>query len=202
MNGQIRDIENYYLPRIHSHNEDHLKLGWESKDAQFKRFSVLLPLLHDNIRLLDAGCGLGNLIDFIESSGIHVKYTGIDILDSFINEARSKRPDTDFHHADIFSVKHFADAEFDLVYSSGIFNIDSGVNEKVLIDALIEFDRLSSKYIVFNLLHVRSQDKENGYYYFDPAKVHDIVHSVLPGCIRIQIDDSYLKNDFSVIIYK
>ncbi len=78
--GKYEIIEKYYLPRLEGNTEDYLMLGWENKDAQFKRFSVLDEIIENGMTILDVGCGLGNLLDYFDSGKHHVYYTGIDII--------------------------------------------------------------------------------------------------------------------------
>ena len=124
--GKYEKIEKYYLPRLECNTEDYLMLGWENKDAQFKRFSVLNEIIDNNMTILDVGCGLGNLLDYFDSANHHVYYTGIDIISKMISIAGQKKPHGDFRVVDIFKNTIFTHRKFDIVYSSGIFNIDLG----------------------------------------------------------------------------
>lgn len=189
------------MPRIEAAVEDYQVLGWENQDSQFKRFSVLNSIVEKGMSLLDVGCGLGNLLDYFELYNHHIDYTGVDIMKRMVDMALKKRPSGNFHVADIFNEDIFSDKKFSIVYSSGIFNIDLGNNEDFLLRALKKFDELSSSFIVFNLLHKRSTDKEYGYFYCDPDKTRALILDYFPE-FRVKIADDYLTNDFTVIIFK
>jgi len=119
-----------------------------------------------------------------------------------ISIAGQKKPHGDFRVADIFKNTIFIHRKFDVVYSSGIFNIDLGNNDDFLNLAISKFDELSEKFCIFNLLHKRSGDKEAGYYYCDPDKIHSLIVNHEISHKRIKIIDDYLTNDFTVIIFK
>lgn len=197
---RFEKINSYYLPRIAHDGDDYKMLGWENQDAQYKRFSVVNSLVADGFSLLDVGCGLGNLLDYFNEQGHHLFYTGVDLLQQMIDRACVKNPHGEFACADIFNENIFAEKRFDVVYSSGIFNIDLENNIEFLKNAVIKFRNLAKKYIVFNLLHKRSDDKESGYYYYDPEVVKTIIHETGINYKTIKVVDDYLVNDFSIII--
>ncbi len=88
-----------------------------------------------------------------------MKYTGVDILEAMIERAKAKNLGGDFLHTDIFQGNMFQDRSFDVVYASGIFNLNLGNNREFLIKALDLFMRFSSEAVVFNLLHCDSPDR-------------------------------------------
>ena len=176
-------------------------LDWESRDAQEIRFSILKDFILANnltdITLLDVGCGLADLYDYLVRFDIRSGYTGIDILPEMISLAKQQHPDLQLIAGDIFADDLLPD-RFDVVYSSGIFNIDLGNNYDFLRNAVKRFMSLSKRYVVFNLLADTSLDKEAGYFYFNKQRVE----TLLSEC-RItdyKIITGYLHNDMSVVI--
>lgn len=176
-------------------------LDWESRDAQEIRFSILKDFILANnltdITLLDVGCGLADLYDYLVRFDIRSGYTGIDILPEMISLAKQQHPDLQLIAGDIFADDLLPD-RFDVVYSSGIFNIDLGNNYDFLRNAVKRFMSLSKRYVVFNLLADTSLDKEAGYFYFNKQRVE----TLLSECkiTDYKIITGYLHNDMSVII--
>ena len=197
-------IYDYYIPRLNQGEEDHEKLGWESREAQFQRFDVLLNhVSFEGHSVLDVGCGLGNLLDAFKLKNLHVRFTGVDIVSDMILRARQRHPESSWHCCDIFSESPFGDERFDVVFSSGIFNIDLGNNPEFLVNALALFLALSNEYVCFNLLSDRSTDKEEGYYYYSAEEVkQDIINRFSLEEHQITIKSDYLENDFTIIIKK
>ena len=197
-------IKNYYEPHLNEDLPDYQILGWESKEAQFQRFKILTDHIEvDNHKILDVGCGLGNLLEHLNEVKGKPSYTGVDILEHMIKKAGKKYPEADFHHMDIFAEKHFENNSFDTIYSSGIFNINMGNNYDFLKDAIKLFLRLAQENVVFNLLHHHSPDREETYYYFHPDEVIKMIEDLNDNSLTsIKIVEHYLKNDFTIILEK
>lgn len=197
---KLKKIKAYYENNIAKGLPEYGILGWESEEAQRLRFDVLLDNVKlDGKRLLDVGCGTGNLLEYINSKEIHVHYTGVDILEKMVEIAKGKRLDADFRRLDIFKDNVFDPDSFDIIYASGIFNLNLGNNREFLANALKLFFSLSCGSVVFNLLHYASPDREEKYYYFHPDDVKQILagfDSLLKNTVFIE---SYLKNDFTVV---
>ncbi len=200
---QRTEIFNHYKDNFNKNLPNDRLLDWESREAQFARFKILKDVMVLNglsgQSLLDVGCGTADLYDYLTDSGITVNYTGVDILPEMTEAARKQHPDLNLVCADIFKDNVFHN-KFDIVYSSGIFNIDLGNNYEFLPQAILRFVSLSDKYVVFNLLADTSLDKESGYFYFNKSKVEEILQNL--GISNRQIITGYLHNDMSVVITK
>ena len=197
-------IKNYYEPYFDKDLPDYQILGWESKEAQFQRFRILTDQIKlDNHKVLDVGCGLGNLLEHMKDVHEEPDYTGVDILEHMIDKAREKHPEADFYHMDIFAEKYFEKNHFNTVYSSGIFNINMGNNHDFLQDAIKLFLKLAKENVVFNLLHHHSPDRDETYYYFHPEEVIKMIEDLDDSSLKsIKIVEHYLKNDFTIILEK
>jgi SAM-dependent methyltransferase len=200
---KLKIINTYYEANMAKGLPEYGILGWESEEAQRLRFDMLLSSVDlEGRTLLDVGCGTGNLLEYIQSRGIHVAYTGVDILEKMIDMAKSKNLGGEFHHADIFKDNMFEDRSFDVIYSSGIFNLNLGNNREFLKSALELFLRLSKEAVVFNLLHCDSPDREDKYFYFHPDEVSGILSGYSGLIEKVQFIEAYLKNDFTVVCKK
>jgi len=200
---KLEMIKTYYECNMAKDLPEYGILGWESEEAQRLRFDVLLDKVKlDGKKLLDVGCGTGNLIEHINSRGLSVEYTGVDILEQMIEKANKKNLDAVFIHTDIFKENIFSPDSFDVVYTSGIFNLNLGNNREFLKDALALFFSLSREAVVFNLLHVDSPDREEKYFYFHPDEVSGILTEFSAVIKQVEIIEAYLKNDFTLICEK
>lgn len=193
-------IRSYYEPNISKDYPDFKVLGWESEESQRLRFDVLISNVDLNgKKMLDVGCGLGNLFEYISGKGIKTDYTGVDILDKMIERANKKQLNAKFYRMDIFDSNPFKEGQFDVVYASGTFNLNLQNNMEFLKKALKEFFRLSGGVVAFNLLHYMSPDKEEPYFYYKPDEVVGMIESLPYTVDKINIVEHYLKNDFTVI---
>jgi SAM-dependent methyltransferase len=114
--------------------EDLLKYGdnfrgvgyTKSPEEAAERYALMLGVIreHDTpVTILDLGCGLGHLLDFIESHADHrhLCYVGLDISAKYLGAARARHP----QHEGILMDVLEADEQlsiFDYVVLNGVFN--------------------------------------------------------------------------------
>ncbi len=194
---QKKKLEKHYSPRVNSEDKGYQILDWESEDAHLGRFSALTDQLDlTGMSILDVGCGLGDLYGFISEEKIDVTYKGIDILDDMVDEARRRYPEADFLSGDMFSKELFSEYEYDVVYSSGIFNLNLGNNREFLKRALPVFFKIASKWVVFNLLDPDHPAQSEKYSYFEPEEV---IPWVAEFSEHICVVRDYVPHDFTVL---
>lgn len=207
-NNKKSIIIEHYIERVKDFNIPEYKvLDWESQEAQEARFSALLN--HFDIRksiLIDVGCGLGHLAEYIDKQNINTYYIGIDIMPEMIERAKSKNFKN--IHPQFMTIDFFKNSDtkddFDYIYSSGIFNLNLGNNEEFLKNAVKDFLIAARKGVCFNLLDISCKEKYGDkYYYYKKDEVFnmicDIVKDLNLQC-KIKISDEYLSNDFSVFV--
>lgn len=194
-----RRILRHYEPRIRPGRENFDILDWASADSQRLRFSVLLRNVDLRARtLLDVGCGLGDLWAYLKSQSIDTHYTGVDISQKMLQAARARHPDGRFLHGDPFAQENglFAPKAFDVVFASGVFNLNLGNNDLFLPEAIARMMDLAKTCVVLNLLHNRTRYKDHHYAYYGPA---DVQEKIRPIGWQIRLVDDYLANDFTLI---
>ncbi|MFB3893963.1 MAG: trans-aconitate 2-methyltransferase [Phycisphaerae bacterium] len=231
-------IRQHYEPRIRGGRPGFEILDWASVASQEARFAVLVDHVlakdPEARTLLDVGCGVGDLWAYLRRRRVEVDYTGVDILDKMVKEARRRHSGGRFVQADLFGPSKDCrlqiadcrfgnavsdspcpsdnlqsticnlqsenkDVRFDVVFCSGAFNLNLGNNLQFLPHAIGRMCELSSRYVVFNLLHRRAASQTHRYFYADPADVRRLLTS--PAC-DVRIIDDYLPNDFTVICRK
>ena len=195
------EIEKYYKPKIIDGVPDFQALGWENMKAHILRFDILANNVDlNNKKLLDVGCGLGSFFEYLKRNKIEASYTGVDILPEMIAYAKKKHNEGVFSCLDIFDGKTKFPGDFDVVYASGIFNLDLGNNEEFVAKALERFFDLAKEIISFNLLHRDSPDKEDNYFYTNPDFICGLLKKYKGRFYEVEYYHSYQKNDFTVII--
>jgi SAM-dependent methyltransferase len=204
--AKSQQIRNHYQPRINAGLENYDVVDWASAEAQELRFAVLVdnvPL--DGRTLLDVGCGLGDLWAYLKGCGISADYCGVDLLEEMAAAAGSRNPDARFVCGDIFNINInmdrdaavFApDERFDVVFCSGMLNLELGNNTEFLPAALARMLKLSREHMVVNLLHARNEMRYPHCTYYDPDEVIKILEQM--PC-KVRLIDDYLPNDFTVI---
>lgn len=203
--NRIEGLKKHYEPRIEKFKDNSRVLDWENVDAQFKRFRAMT----DNIDLhgksvLDVGCGCGDLYGLMKEKQSKPAYTGVDILEKMIERAAVEYPDAAFFCADIFSadfcvVDSFGCSTFDIIFTSGIFNLNVGNNEDFLKKAVPVLAELADEAFIFNLLDPASPDRDDNYFYYKPESAVKLASEFSAD---IKIIKGYLANDYTLICLK
>lgn len=125
--AKIREL---YGSRFAQYGRNHQTVGWGSAADQRLRFEMLCRNL--DIRgktVLDVGCGLGDLVKFLDAAyGTDYKYVGIDLSADLVAEAKKKFADDrcQFMVGDILEMPPMDD--IDVVLLSGALNVRIGDN--------------------------------------------------------------------------
>jgi len=128
MNHQFEQIKELYEESFSLHGDSPAAL-LTPKGRSELRFRAIAPFLSENkVSILDYGCGLGYLYEYLIKLGCNIDYTGVDILPSFVQTCRQKYPD----QAKFRVVDPTSDItkKFDVVFSSGVFNLATSADEK------------------------------------------------------------------------
>lgn len=201
-------IVDHYINRVNDLNiPDYKVVDWESEEAQNLRFKALIE--HFNMSgnvLLDVGCGVGSLAEYIDNNNINLYYIGIDIMPEMVERAKSKtykNISPQFMTMDFFKKTDIED-DVDYIYTSGIFNLNLGNNEAFLKEAIEAFLLAARKGVCFNLLDISCKEKYGDkYYYYKKDDILLLTQDILKKLnlnYKIHIEDKYLQNDFSVFI--
>jgi SAM-dependent methyltransferase len=169
-----------------------MAVGWTTKETQYDRFKAIFGFVDDNTSILDYGCGLGHLNDFIKEIGYNIEYTGIDINPKYISYAIQFYPDKNFICSDIENIT----GEFDYVVGSGVFTWLIEMED--VIKKIETAYKLSKKGVIFNFL-----DKKSG---LDPLNLYDqteMVKKLSYITENILVINEYLGDeDFTIYLKK
>lgn len=197
MEGKKRIIRNHYEPLLSKYFDNFRIQDWESPELQIQRFSIL----KDNVNLsgkslLDVGCGLGDLYGFLQETGVDADYSGIDILEPMVSRAKNIYPQGRFYTGDIFYKSFFSTKQFDVIFCSGIFNLNLGNNETFLHEALPVLFDLAKEYVVFNLLDTENNSLSHKYFFYNRKEV---IHLVRKYTAAVDCITDYIPYDFTIV---
>jgi SAM-dependent methyltransferase len=126
----------------------------ENKDLEFYQHLFRGVDLSKPVSVLDIGCGMGDLIDFLQLREASItSYLGLDLVGPFIELCRQEYlPPCEFQKTNFVS-RAFAPAErFDLVVNMGVLVSRVLSYEAYVEHCINKMIALSSKYVLFNLI--------------------------------------------------
>jgi SAM-dependent methyltransferase len=198
-----RRIRQYYAPRVYPDREGYVILSWSTREAQEQRFQVLLDVLRENFAegtcptLLDVGCGLAELAVFLKNAGCPVCYTGVDLTAKVLQEGQRRHPGLDLHVLDVFAEPcPFPEQSFDVVFASGIFNMELGNNDAFAVSGMLRLAALAKHLAVANFLHIRNEFQHSLCHYYDP---NFLLAKLQQAALPVELLEDYLDNDFTLV---
>lgn len=189
----------HYQALLAKHGDSSESLQHFDKTSQSKRFEVLTATMTAQEKsVLDIGCGLGHLLDYLEEQGrAPTHYMGVDIVPDFIELARKKhahKAGVEFKTHDILqeNLRH----KFDHVVICGIFNNVMPDNWGFLEQTLTKSFALADVGLSFNLLSTYVDFQAPDLFYADPSRVIDFCKKSLSR--KVDMNHSYLVKAGSI----
>ena len=193
---------------IKKYQEQFKKYGFNNKSLftpgikQNIRFKAIQEIgINSNDSILDVGCGFGDLLQYLNST-IDYKgaYTGVDIMEEFINVCKEFYPLDDFRVLDILDKNNSIEEKWDYVVLSGTLNINVGENHLEYVKTMISkmFD-LSVKGVSIDFVSIEGDDRNKEIYRMDPEIIFRFAKTLTK---RVVLRNDYLPWEFSVYLYK
>ncbi|PIU78850.1 MAG: hypothetical protein COZ28_02400 [Candidatus Moranbacteria bacterium CG_4_10_14_3_um_filter_44_15] len=176
-------------------------LMYNSYDSAAIRYKELVKDLNfSNKSILDVGCGFGDIIPFIFSKSTSFKYTGIDIMKEFIQEAKKRYPEYDFVTGNYF--KNPLKKKFDIIICCGALNSNYGKKTMSFRKRAIKtmFNHCKEA-VAFNMAGGISPNNKKGstIYY---ANSMDLLAYCVKLSKKIVLRNHYHEKDFTIVIFK
>ncbi|MDQ7062051.1 MAG: class I SAM-dependent methyltransferase [Sulfurimonas sp.] len=106
-------------------------VDWTKEEQVESRYNTMLELINfreksfqitENISLLDYGCGLSHLYEYIVKNNIdYVEYTGLEISNKFFEVSKKKFPDNTYIKGDILKDNNLLKNKYDYIIINGVF---------------------------------------------------------------------------------
>jgi len=198
-------ILGFFDKALAEHKNGYKAVSYGSLESQRSRFEALCRVVDlDGKSILDVGCGLGDLLDFIclERIGAISSYMGIDLNQNMIagaSERFSLSPLAEFSTCDL--VQNPMHQEFDYVMESGIFNIRTPNHLEYVYDTLVAMYKACKCGVAANFLSKLSPfTRDANSYYFSPTALFDFAIRELSPLVTLRHD--YRLNDFTIYVYR
>jgi SAM-dependent methyltransferase len=194
----LEDLTEDYEKSLAEYGEGPKALLWWDYRSMAIRFRELVKdVPADGKSVLDAGCGMGDLLPFLYAKSTNFRYLGVDTNKGFIEIAKKRYEGHNFKVADPFKSRV---GEFDVVLSSGVMNgnyegwLDA---RKKMIKVLYE---QANQVLAFNMaggLKPIPNDSLIAY-----ANAQEIFEYCKTLSSRVLLNTQYLKNDFTIVMFK
>jgi SAM-dependent methyltransferase len=190
-----------YSDRLARYGPTSEALGW-TKPKQRLRYRVLLDYWLSSfapqpLRVLDFGCGFGDLFGYARERAIPLDYTGLDINPDLVRVARDKYPDGRFLCLDLSEEP--LDERFDIVLSAGVHNHRMSNNRDFTERSFEVFDRYSVIGFAVDFLSTRANFRHEQSFYSAPE---DILALALRYSRRTLLRHDYMPFEFTVFVDK
>jgi SAM-dependent methyltransferase len=198
-------LRDHYRNTYVKHGPNSKGMDWGDKEwAALLRQTKMLEVIKapGEYSLLDVGCGYGALADLIAVKKLHLKYTGIDIVEEMINEGERRHPDQTFICGDIMDIEI---GKYDFVVCNGILTqklsastLEMNQFAHKLIKKLFDASKCG---VAFNIMSTYVNYQKDNLYYRNPAELLAWCMSELTP--HIKLDSAYdLWYEYTVYLYK
>ena len=198
---EISDPSKFYDDRVNNYGLSAETVGWKSYEQQILRFEVLTAELElKNKNILDIGCGLGDLANYLHLNKVQFKkYTGIDVSDNMLTMARHNvlpHLSTFFFNCNI--LKDTISEKYDFAIMSGLLNLkQSTCSGMELLEIFLNKSRAIVKEgLAFNLLTDQVDFVQPHHVHFNSKQVRIFTAKYFKNVI---VHENYGLYEFTVI---
>jgi SAM-dependent methyltransferase len=199
----LERVREYYNTKLQEYGATPAGVDWNSSESQTLRFEQLLKICENTgpLSINDYGCGYGALVDYMVGQHYNFSYTGYDISDQMIAEAKRIHSQYEF-------CKFFTDesqlTQADYTIASGIFNVKQKSGDReweaYVLETIRKVARLSLKGFAFNVLTKYSDPDRMrpDLYYADPSMLFDYCKRNFSRFVALLHD--YQLYEFTILV--
>lgn len=128
-------IAEHYDNCFKKHGDSNLGVDWPNHQDTLTRHQIMLEVIRETpCTLLDFGCGLGHLNEYILTSTLNekIEYSGLDINEGYYNACQNKFPNLKFYHTDLLIEKNIP--KFDYIIINGVFTEKRELSQDEMMD--------------------------------------------------------------------
>ncbi len=166
------------------------------KGRQNLRYEAILSKLNlAGKKILDFGCGLGDLALYLDQQNIDCHYTGVDIVGSFVKDNSANIENHEF-----YSIESIADikGKFDVVVSCGVFNIryedDFENNFAYVLDQVSQLFKLADEALCIDFLSSHVDFEAESAFHVEPGRMLENFMNKLTR--RVHLNHAYLPYEY------
>lgn len=210
MKKKYEEIYKHYEKTLKAYGPTYKGMDWPKLEDVFKRFKVQLDIVESNtkfkngISLLDLGCGVGHLLDFIKNeTSLNVSYTGVDISKEMIKNAKNRHPENVFEAKDILTTP-LSSSQFDFVIMNGVLTEKLSLSFDEMKDFATRIISKAFSYanhgIAFNVMSSHVDWERNDLFHWPVDDLLGFLTKNLSRNIQIRMD--YGLYEYTVYVFK
>ncbi|MDZ4860943.1 MAG: class I SAM-dependent methyltransferase [Candidatus Hydrogenedentes bacterium] len=122
---KYKTIVQHYESCFRQFGDSHRGVDWPNQQDADTRYRIMLEVVSERkaeaVSLLDFGCGVSHLLEYINRSGYEgIEYSGLDMSPEFVKASREKFPQNAYYELDIL-YDATALPTFDYIVMNGVF---------------------------------------------------------------------------------
>ncbi len=172
-------------------------LWWDYRSMAMRFRALVIDLPIEGKTIMDAGCGMGDLLPYLYAKSGDFKYLGVDKNAEFIKIAKQRYEGHDFKVGDPFNQRV---GLFDVVLSSGVMNGNTRnwlSKRKRMIAGL--YDQ-TGEILAFNMAGgLKPIPNDSLIAYADASEIAEFCRTLTP---RVELKTGYLPKDFTIVMRK
>ena len=197
----FEEIKGMYVEALRRHGDSPASL-LTPKGRSHLRFRAIKEQVNKNgLKILDYGCGLGYLYDYLSESNFPLDYTGIDMIPQFIEVCKIKYPKARF---EVIDPTRPVGGEYDIVFASGVFNLMSHNSEIISKEYALErieyLFSLTNDILVCDFLSSLVDFKQPKAQHFSPSEILEFCSNKLSR--RFHLRHDLLPYEMTLIVWK
>ena len=202
MSKDLEILESFYSPRLKSFGAGSAaSVGFDDDERRKLRWKILVEgtSLSEVKKILDIGCGLAHMSEFLNGNGFHGSYHGFEALESFVTEGKKQYPNCDIRKHNYINDR--VSETFDCIVSNGLFTLNTPNHwENLSIYLSRCFEMLDNNGVLaFNLFPDDVNFTDPQFAYFNIGKVIDLISKHTRSYI---VRRDYLQFDVTFYCYK
>ncbi len=173
------------------------------KDNQAVRYKGIESFLPTTLEysLLDYGCGLAHFLKYLRSAGhTHLKYTGVDINEKFLDHCKTNFPEDQFIDRESF----FEDkSTFDYVVEVGTFNLlysSEYDHQKLVWEEIARLWEKTRVALFLNFMSTAVDYQQTGAFHQDLGDLYAFISKRISR--KIFVDSTYLPFEYTLSVWR
>lgn len=193
--SDYRSLASHYENRLEEFGPNFRGMDWPNEVDLKTRFRVMTSIIPGSgqFSLLDLGCGVGLLLDYLQSSKEldRLDYLGVDLSSKMIEAAKVRHPNQKFQSRDLLT-NPFSNQSVDYIIMNGLLTEKQTLSQTQMIQFAKEilgraFE--SCKFgMAFNIMSPHVDWKREDLFHWELDQVVSFLRSSCSPHIRIYLD--------------